>query len=518
MALTETPPDAEAAAPAPPASPAATRSQPTAFERMVGAGDHVILGRVLVVLSLVMLVASLVISILADADAASEGSILQAAAAERLLLNQQVSLLLCGVLPLLLGVALIVVPAQIGSPTVAFPRAASFGVWTWLLSTVLLVVAVAADGSYGGAGEKMSKLGNVATGGLIVSVVLISVCVAVTVLSFRPLGMTLRDIPFFSFAMLAAGSVWALTLASSLAHVAMAQASQANPTTLAVTTFPLGLGWLSSQPANFMVVVPLLGLLADVVATLSGGRQRFRGVVRFLIGLAAISSFGAWTQVPAARNTVLWVMVGISLVVPVLGVLGAAADTLRAGRPRLASPLGFVTLGALAALAGCLVGAVQGINTAGRGTLFAVDDLAISLGQTRLFLGAAVLAGLGGCWYWANRVAGAPLAETAGKAVAPLALVGALLWGGGIGLVGFTAGDAVGPLYGVSVAGGALLLLAAAVGLAAVVGGLQQSRRGDQLLADPWGGGGTLEWAPEDHQVGTVTDPYPLLAEPGGDD
>lgn len=516
MALTETPPDAEAAAPAPPASPAPTRSQPTAFERMIGGGDHVVLGRVLVVVSLVMMVASLVISILTDADAASEGSILKAAAAERLLLNQQVSLLLCGVLPLLLGVALVVVPAQIGSPTIAFPRAASFGVWTWFLSTVLFVVAVAADGSYGGAGEKMSKLGNVATGGLIVSIILISVCVVVTVLSFRPLGMTLAEVPFFSFAMLAAGSVWALTLASSLAHVATAQASQANPTTLAVTTFPLGLGWLSVQPANFMVVVPLLGILADAVATLSGARQRFRGVVRFLIGLAAVSSFGAWTQIPAARNNVLWVMVGISLAVPVIGVLGAAADTLRSGTPKLASPLGFVALGSLAALTGTLVGAVQGINTAGRGTLFDVDDLAVSLGQTRLFLGAAVLAGLGGCWLWAIRMVGASLPESAGKAVAPLAFVGTVLWGAGIALVGFTAGDAVGPLYGISVAGGALLLLAVAAGLAAVVGGMQQARRGDQLLADPWGGGATLEWAPAGREVGVVSDPYPLRS--GGDD
>jgi hypothetical protein len=39
--------------------------------------------------------------------------------------------------------------------------------------------------------------------------------------------------------------------------------------------------------------------------------------------------------------------------------------------------------------------------------------------------------------------------------------------------------------------------------------------RGDELLADVWGGGGTLEWAEPSDEPFTVVSPYPVLDSVG---
>jgi len=184
MALTESPPEITAApAVDEPIGETPRTSEPTALERVLGSGQHAVIGRVFVAGSLLFLLAALVISALGDLDEATDHGVFEPDAAARLFANHQIALLLVGILPLLIGIAFCVVPKQIGSPSLAFPRAAAAAAWTWLGSAIVFVVAVAADGSYGGESTEVARLGNVAVGGLIVALSLATICLAVTVLT-----------------------------------------------------------------------------------------------------------------------------------------------------------------------------------------------------------------------------------------------------------------------------------------------------------------------------------------------
>jgi heme/copper-type cytochrome/quinol oxidase subunit 1 len=524
MALTESPPEIdEATAVAEPLDDTHRTTEPTAFERIVGSGDHRVLGRILVGASLLFLVVDLVISGLVDLDTATSQGVFRPDVTERLLLNHQLGLLLIGVLPLLLGIAYCVVPTQLGSPSIAFPRAAAAAVWTWLGSAIVFIVAVAADGGYGGGSVDAARLGNVATGALIVSLLLGVICVAVSVLTLRPMGMSLGDVPFFSFSMLAASAVWVLSFPAALAHVALGQISHSNANTLATATFGRGLAWTLIQPAVYVVFIPVLGIAVDVAATAVAGRQRYRGAVQGAIGFFALLSYGAWAQTPAARSTLVWVAVTLAAALPLLAVLGSIGDTLRQGRPSLMSPLAFSVLALLLALLGAGVGLVQTINTFGHGTLadFSMNLLdgpqSLQGAQLRLLVGAAAIGGLGAVFYWGRQICGTPLADGPGKGIAPLAALGVALWGVPPLIQALATTDHPDVFAGISAAGAAVLLLAVLGTLGGLVRSAATSGRGDTLLADVWSGGGTLEWAEPAAGPITVESPYPVLDTAGKD-
>jgi heme/copper-type cytochrome/quinol oxidase subunit 1 len=514
MALTDTEPETEAAPPEVDDAPSSA-SEPSSLELVLGSGDHAVVGRVLVIGSLLMLSLGLVGAALVLISQAGNGA-LPDSLVTRLGPNHLIGLALCGVLPLFLGIAMVVVPRQVGAGSIAFPRAAAASAWTWLISSVIFVVAVVGNGSYGGANREFSRMGNVATGAIMVSLILASICVAATVLTCRPMGLRLGDVPFFSFSMLVAATIWTFTLPSAVAHITLGHLTHATPPTLLVKTYGQGIEWLFHQPAAYALCIPVLGIALDVVAHLTGGRHRFRGVILTSIGLYGLLSFGAWAQTAVQRATSVWVLSSLLIVLPVLVVFVSLGDTARAGRFTLASPLGFAVLSLFVLLLALLVGAFMAINTTGHGDLGDFDLVQVNLGQLYMLVGAAVLGGLGGCVYWSQLVFSGPMSEGAARAIAPVALVGGVLFGGALFIVGVaTPGDsAVRAFAGVAAAGGLILLLAVLGILGAGVAELVRSRRGDELLPDPWGGAGTLEWAP----VGTyasVDGPYPLLEQEG---
>lgn len=493
-------------------------------ERVLGSGDHATIGRVFVGAALLFGLIDLVLSALVNFDAAAFDSatgegFLKADVATRFALNHQLSLLLCCVLPLVLGLGLIIVPRQLGAAAIAFPRAAALSLWTWLLSSILFLAAVTFDGSYGGADAKFARLGNVATGAMMVALCIGAVCVAVTVLTFRPVGMSVSDVPFFSFAMLVASSVWVLSLPAALAQVILGHIIRPSAEDL-VRTYD-NFSWLLRQPAIYVALIPLLGIAADVISTSTGARQRFRAIVLANIGLAGLLSFGAWAQNDVARGTFVWVLLSAAFSLPLLGVLGAIADTLNANKPKFIAPLGFAIVSVLLGLLAALVGLLESIDSIGRGQLIGFGTKALDTGQLYLVMGAALTAGIGGAVYWAKQSVGGQLPDLVTKGLAPLALAGTALWGLSHVVLGLVqASDAsVDPrvFAGISGAGALLLALVVTSVLGAGIKAGIDSARDDELQADPWGGGGTLEWAAADAIPTSVESPYPLLDSKGGE-
>jgi heme/copper-type cytochrome/quinol oxidase subunit 1 len=524
MALTEASPESDQLSPSAVAGAPRQLAAP-AVQGVLGGVDHVTTGRMFVGLALVFGALDLVVSALVNfnisaTDSGGGEGFLSAELAQRVAQNQTIGFVLCCALPLMLGLAIIIVPKQVGSPTLSFPRAAALSLWTWLLTSVVFVVVVAADGSYGGSNEKLARLGNVATGALIVSLCIGVVCVAATVLTLRPSGMRLADVPFFSFSMIVAATAWVLTLPAVVAHVVLVHIITPGPGDLQAA-FDDGISWMFSQPTVYIVLIPMLGLAVDVASTAAGSRQRGRGAVLFAIGLAGALTFGAWAQTEAARATVIWVLMSALFAVPIIAVLGAMGDTFQSSRPKLISPLAFVIVAMLLGLVGSMVGLLEALDSTGKGRLIGLGTAALNTGLFHLVIGAAITAGLGGCFYWARQSFGDSLPESAGRLLAPAALVGVSLWGLPYLLLGIMQANDEGTdprvFAAISGAGALLMSLVLLVTIAAGIQVRTEVRRGDVLVADPWGGAGTLEWAAAESVPTSVESPYPLLDAEGDD-
>jgi cytochrome c oxidase subunit 1 len=447
-------------------------------------------------------------------------------------------------IPLFLGLATAIVPLQVGANTVAFPRAAAAAFWTWLISAGALICAYAIDGAIGsGANPDSQQLALVALIGLSLSLVLGAICVVTTVVALRTEGMALDRVPFFSWSMLVAGGIWAMTLGvfagNALLVLIAVKYGIASRYAVPFNQWPQ-LAWLVAPPTIFVLAIPALGIIGDAVSTFSGARQPRRGAVLFAIGAFGALSFGAYVQ-PFFNEGAwhLWIVVAQSalLVLPLLVLLGGFATAMRAGKPKLASPaiLGLVSLLLLTLAA--LVSIPFGIETlqleAPAEPLIATNQAlreAASAtppylwGVLALVVSALLVAGAAGIYLWAPKLAGRRLGDGLGKLLVLILGGGALLVSVPLLVLGFAnkasgIADASDALFGAAAAGAVVM----AVGVLATVAPLLAARAsviggGRTDDADAWGSGQTLEWLcdspPATGNFGTlapVTSPEPVL-------
>ena len=158
--------------------------------------------------------------------------------------------------------------------------------------------------------------------------------------------MSLDRVPLFSWSMVVGGGVWLLTLPVLVGNVLLiyvdhryGHPSQYGSPPLSGRSCP---GW-SSQPQMFAVMIPALGLICDVVATLAGVRQAQRSLVLVFIGAFAVFSVGAWVQpyfFPEAQNELVFAAFAVIILLPVLGLLGGWPATLKNGKRSAKSALG----------------------------------------------------------------------------------------------------------------------------------------------------------------------------------
>ena len=129
-------------------------------------------------------------------------------------------------LPLFIGIATAIVPLQVGSPSIAFPRLAAASFWAWLVGAIVHIISVfGADGGLGPANATRTE-GTLMTltslGFIIIALLAASMCIATTIIALRPAGMNLQRIPVFSWSMLVATSVWMLSLPILIANLIFA--------------------------------------------------------------------------------------------------------------------------------------------------------------------------------------------------------------------------------------------------------------------------------------------------------
>ena len=353
----------------------------------------------------------------------------------------RVSFMLLVVLPLLLGVAMAVVPSQVGAGNLAFPRAALASFWSWKIGAVIVVVSVLAGGGWGavdgvtGNESDAIALTLLGTGMVIVALLLGAVTVATTVISSRQTGMSLLDVPPFSWSMLVTAAVWLFTLPVAIANIVVIYADLRGRPAIAFgrpesPDIWLQLDWLVEQPAVYLMAVPVLGIAIEAVGAVTGARSSRPEAVTVIVGLFGLLAVGGWSQdyftAPQdLRDGLVYVAFGLAAVVPVVALAGGAAELVLRGTKTLARLLDTRMMGAGAALkllgAAALVGALRVIEP---------FDLLETTATWAVFHGvvaAGLIAGVVAVQNWPERLRMPPLPQVVGRSA-----VGLLAAGGGL--------------------------------------------------------------------------------------
>ena len=517
MALTEsrTPTDARAAG----------APETATLDGLLGSADHKTLGRFWIAGGLLFLLGSLVMSAVAGLEAIDLGSYSVAKDADQFTqiwsLGREV-LLFGGLLPILVGLATYLVPLQIGAPAIAFARGAAGAFWAWSIGTVLLVVSYVFNGGPGGGKADFVVLWAVSLGLVIMGLLWAMVIVATTALGARTIGMTLDRVPFATWSFLVFCLYGILTLPLVIADLALTYVRvrhgfvplDARQSLVGVTNL------FTYAPTLFWLAIPALGMATDAVGVHTGRPVMLRKPVLAAIGALSVTSYGAvYFSFGSVRsvdfNNFMLVADIAATVLPILGVLGLAGESIRRGTPRLnvafiGSMLGglLFLLASVAALLGLFepvqLWLIDKADTGSPDKLLVLNGTTFHDGLRGIAVGAAVLAITGALHHWAPKIWGRRMTEALGFGAVLAAAGGGVLWG----LGGILAGVDNQPAYPVSsLAGGdnvELYNLITLIGILAVAAGALLTAlnaaqaavgRNTAATGGPVWSGLTLEWA-----------------------
>jgi heme/copper-type cytochrome/quinol oxidase subunit 1 len=527
MTVTEASPEASTEATDVPARP-----EQRGLAVVLATGDHKTIGRLWIGASLLFLLVTVVTGALVGFERMDPTSAdVLSTDALQVLAGYRISSLFLVALPLFLGIATVVTPLQVGSPTIAFPRAAAAALWTWLLGSGMTLLSLVLEGGPKGDERDMVDLWLASWGLVLAGLLLGTICVLATVITLRTPDMTLLRVPFFSWSMLVAGTLWVLTLPVVGASLLLAyvdhrygQLAFGDPETLFSHV-----AWVFDQPSAYIAAIPVLGVLAEITPAVAGRAQRLRGAQLGAIAAFGVLTFGAWAQ-PALStqfvDSVVYIGMAFAIGLPVLALVGGVADTLKRGKFQAAAPLVMafiaVDLLLLAIIAGA-VSTIEPLHLLGTSWQTAQDDL--------IWI-ASVAGGLAALLWWAPKIWGGLVRTTVGYGLAALTLLGGVLLAVPLAIAGaldqpalaleYEPRDGVEALNAVAAVGAVIVGLAALLAVLAI--GRQILGRGDddEDLTDPWGGH-TLEWSiasPPPHgnfgdDIAVVESAEPIFEDPG---
>jgi heme/copper-type cytochrome/quinol oxidase subunit 1 len=502
--------------------------------------DHKRVGRLFVGTSLVGLLATVVVGLLLGVERIDGSQVLlDAGAIPELFQAFRIGLVFGSLLPLGVGLAIAVVPLQLGARALTFPRLALTGFYSWLAGLVLVIVALTNNGGIGGADVDMVGLFLLGHALMALGLLAAAGCIATTVLTTRAPGMTMRRVPFFSWAALVNAIGLLLALPVMLGTILYLFIDLRNTAEAFGGSDGIGvwLGWVFTQPTTFLFALPALGVAAELVPVTFGRRMRQRGVLYAGLALVGVAAFAGVTQ----QNifNLPWPGAGLNFddfgdklldlvpfaifnLLPVLGVLivmAVGALSAAGGRPRISSPFLFSFFGLGMVFVGMLGNVLYAIDDLGlQGTVFEEASLVyVSYG--------AALGVMGGVAYWAPKLWGRRMPEAQ---LIPLALLGVLatvLASFPYFIAGFADQPAnaaefsySGPeaLWNILVLAGHALMLLTVVGFVASAVAAFRSD-GEPAGDDPWDAH-TIEWtttspAPGNNypEVPAITSAEPLL-------
>lgn len=445
--------------------------------------------------------------------------------------------------PVVTGLATCIVPLMIGARRTARPGLGAAALWLFVFAGAAVVLSALADGGSSRAGWNgypPLSLGQKGNGvdlwliGLLlvaISVLASAVNLLATIRSLRADGMSWARTPMF---------VWAVYVWSWTA-IALVPVAAAGLTLILLerqfpgsfdffltgrNTIEPGLIWLFGQSFAYLALVPVLGIVAEIVAVFTGRAiANARVLALSLAGLGGLMIlvviYHAYSAGIGKKPALLLLLLSLLVAVPSTVALALLVETLWRARSelRVTAPLlfagGAIVLFAIGILSALFL-AVLGNDRGLRGTAFGVAH------AHYLLWGTALLALLGSLVYWWPKIFGRLLDTRLTGAAAVLFFIGFNLTFFVQFLLGdkgqareaatFTAHGSTAAYNLISTIGAFTTAAGALVFLLAVA----RARRGRRAGNDPWLGG-TLEWyttsPPPDHNFDSlppVTSSRPL--------
>jgi len=504
-------------------------------ESLFTTSDHKRLGRHYIVAATLFVLVGAVIGVVLELELSGRGVDIVGNEYGRLYSLHSTVTMLLFVSPLWIGLGTYLVPLQIGARRLAFPRLQALAFWSYVVGGLLLLASYT-FGKPNGQGIAVStalqpiKGASRATDLWSASLVLVTVAAIlasanlfVTVVKLRAVGMTVARVPAFTWSMFAFSAATLLSAPLFLAGMLLVYLDQHFGGGLFAATQVNGnlvwqhLVWLYGRPDVYLVVVPALGALTDVVATHARHPRLPAAVVKGVIFAAAILSFGVLAAGASIERAVvqptpslLSAFIVLPVVLAVLLWLGGARSGLRRPHVSLLYLAGFLLL-LVAAGVNAVVAPSQHLTGGVSGSEWTVGQVHAVL------VGAPTLAVFAGIYHWSPKIWGRGLSQLLGAIqwlllLGGFALTAAGMWGAGYAGAPWHLDDHVGPTASswfnwakLSSVGGVLVALGLLVFLANVVITWNSARRApaEDRPADPYEGS-TLEWAtssppPEDN-------------------
>ena len=494
------------------------------FLQVLRTTDHKLIGRMYLVTSFIFFMIGGLLALVMRAELARPGmQFLTPEQYNQLFTMHGTIMLLFFATPSVFAFANLVLPLQIGSPDVAFPRLNAFSYWLYLFGATLAVAGFitpggAADGGWTFYLPLNDALNSPGTGtdfwiiGLAISglgTILGGVNMVTTVITLRAPGMTLFRMPIFTWNILVTSLLILLAfpiLTSALLvlyidrHLgAQVFASQNGGAILWQHLF-----WFFGHPEVYILALPFFGIVSEIFPVFS--RKPifgYKGLVLATLSIGALS-LTVWAHHMFATGAVLlpfFSFLSFLIAVPTglkffnwIGTMWKGSITFET--PMLVSSVGFLVT--------FLFGGLTGVLLASPPIDFHVSDSYFVVAHFHYVLfGTIVFAAYAGIYFWFPKFTGRYMNERLGKVHFWLTFVGfhttflVQHWLGAEGMprryADYLPGDGFTTLNTISTIGSFIL---GASMLPFLYNVYHSYRFGEVALADdPWGHGNSLEWA-----------------------
>ncbi|KZO57578.1 cytochrome ubiquinol oxidase subunit I [Dietzia maris] len=424
--------------------------------------------------------------------------------------------------PIVVGFANYVMPLQIGSPDVAFPRLNATGFWLFALGGVVLLTGFITPGgaaSFGwtmympladkihspGVGADLWILG-VAIGGI--GTILGAVNFVTTIICLRAPGMTMFRMPIFTWNILVT-SVLILLIFPLLTAAAMGVFYDRTfggriyaPANGGAILWQ-HLFWFFGHPEVYVLALPFFGIITEILPVFSRKPLfGYAGLVFATLAIAALS-MSVWAHHMFATGAVLlpfFSFMTFLIAVPTGVKYFNWIGTMWRGKITFETPMLF----ALGFLVSFLFGGLTGIMLAAPPIDFHVHDSYFVVAHFHYVLfGTVVFATFAGIYFWFPKMTGRMLDERLGKWHFWLTFIGfhttflVQHWLGNQGFprryADYLDSDGFTVLNQISSVGSFLLGIA----MVPFIWNIISSWRYGEIVTvdDPWGAGNSLEWA-----------------------
>ena len=425
------------------------------------------------------------------------------------------------IIPILAGFGNYIVPLQIGALDMAFPRVNALSFWMLPLAGITLYSSYLLGGpadagwtQYAPLSEGVGAQGNsIGIDLWIVALLLVgtaSILGAVnfitTIFNMRAPGMTMFRMPLFTWTILVTSLLVLLAtpvFTSALVMLLIDRnlgGSFFNPANGGIAVLWQNVFWFYSHPAVYVMVLPGMGIISDVLPVFS--RKPLFGYKAFVFATAGIGALGfsVWAHHMFATGQVLLPFFSIMtflIAVPTGVKFFNWIATLVKGQITFSTAMLF----AIGFLTMFLIGGIDGVFLASPPVDFALTETYWVVAHIHYVLfGGSVFAVYAGFYYWFPKFTGKRLKEGLGKLHFWLQFIGFNLTFFSMHILGLLGmprriqdyaplKDWIG-LNQLQTAGALLIALSTAPFLANVV---MTMRRKDRDPEDPWEGN-TLEW------------------------